>query len=251
MQILFQPESGLLAPSRCVRAQMRLAKGYGAVVRENTEVTRITPHADSVTIETQTGERLSAARLIITAGGWSKRLLSTIGLDLPLTVMRCQEAHFFPQADTELYDSAHMPVFIAHTRAYGDYSLYGLPSHEGSGVKTAFHGGERFEHPSQIDYSPDEAHVEHIRTFTRRHLPAVGAGALGLTRICLYTMTPDDHFIVDLHPEYRHIAIGSPCSGHGFKFSTGIGKILGDLVITSSTDQDIALFTLARFLPGK
>jgi monomeric sarcosine oxidase len=246
MVVLYQPESGLLAPSKCVRAHIHLAQKHGADVHDHTVVTSIDIHSDSVTVNTTQGD-YSAGKLIITAGAWAGGLLASIGLTLPLQPLRCQEAHFYPTENPALHEAGQMPVFIYHGRAYGDFALYGLPSHEGSGVKTAFHGGIPFNHPSEIDYTPDPAHLEHIRMFTRRHIPAIGDGKAGLTRICLYTMTPDEHFIIDTHPEHSHVAIGSPCSGHGFKFSTGIGKILADLVTHGSTDQDISLFSVRRF----
>ncbi|HEX2622398.1 MAG TPA: N-methyl-L-tryptophan oxidase [Phototrophicaceae bacterium] len=245
--VMYQPDSGILRASKCVKVHVELAEKHGAVVMDQTPVTGLTIHSDSVEVHTA-DEIYSAARLIITAGGWAGDILSSIGLNLPLSIMRCHEVYFAPTEKPELYEAERMPVFIFHTSKYGEFRPYGLPSIDGSGVKAGFHGAETFHHPSEIDYTPDTGKlVKQVREYTKSHIPGIAQGKLIQSRVCLYTMTPDEHFIIDTHPAYPHVAIGSPCSGHGFKFSTLIGKILGDLVIHGSTDQDISRFSIARF----
>ncbi|MBC8098116.1 MAG: N-methyl-L-tryptophan oxidase, partial [Armatimonadetes bacterium] len=246
--VMYQPDSGVLKASQCVLAHVRLAGQHGATLLEQTPVTGLKVIGDSVEVQTADAT-YSAARLIITAGGWSAQLLEPLGVRLPLTIQRCQEVYFQPMTQPERYTAEYpMPVFLFHTSAYGDFVAYGLPSVDGSSVKASFHGGTSVPHPDDIDYTPDTgAFIDSVRAFTRRHIPAIGESALHYTRVCLYTMTPDEHFIIDQHPEYPQVVIGSPCSGHGFKFSTLIGKILGDLAVKGSTDQDISLFNLARF----
>jgi glycine/D-amino acid oxidase-like deaminating enzyme len=114
-------------------------------------------------------------------------------------------------------------------------------------VKVGIHGGTPVNHPSEIDYTADQASVERTRKFIARHLPGAN-GALVLARICLYTMTPDEHFIIDKHPEYPHVVFGVGFSGHGFKFSTLVGKILTDLALSGATEHDISLFSAGRFI---
>lgn len=256
MNVLYQPESGLIMPSRCVQTHVRMAQKYGAVVKDQTAVSRLEIHPDSVTVHTA-DESYSAGRLIMTAGSWAGRLLAEqTGLTLPLQPLRCQEALFTPP-DTS-YDTAHMPVFIYHRKLRkkgvfaahdpnDDASMYGLPSHDGSGVKAAFHAGTPFNHPLEINYDPSAEAVVKIRMEISDVLPFVKNARLALTRICLYTMTPDEHFIIDRHPAHPHVVIGAGFSGHGFKFSTGIGKILVDLAVHSTTPHDIQLFQLGRF----
>jgi sarcosine oxidase len=244
--VLYQPDSGLLKASKCVRAHIRLAQQHSAIVLEQTPVTGIMIQPDGVRV-TAANDTYDAGRLIITAGAWAKSLLASIGLNLPLQPLRCQEAHFQPDQSPERFTAEHMPVFIYHGTDERGFKTYGLPSVDSSGVKVAYHGGAPFEHPSQISYTPNENEVERIRKFSRQYLPVIGDCPLGLTRICLYTMTPDEHFIIDQHPEYPQIVVGSPCSGHGFKFSTMIGHILADLALTGRADQDISLFSVRRF----
>lgn len=256
MIVLYQPDSGLITPSRCVQAHVRLAQKRGATVLDHTPVTGLEIHegGEGVTVRTES-DTFTAARLILTGGAWGRKLLADqTQLDLPLQPLRCQEAQF--STDDPQYHSPNMPVFIYH-RAVGDFaardpyaaatSMYGLPNHDGSGVKAAFHAGTPFDHPSEISYTPDMAVVDKIRAEIGETLPLVRHAPLSLTRICLYTMTPDEHFIIDRHPTYPQVTIGAGFSGHGFKFSTGIGKILTDLALDGTTPHDISLFRVGRF----
>lgn len=244
-KVLYQPDSGLLAPSKCVRAHVRLAKQRGATVLDHTPVKQVTVKRDSIEVQTA-NETFSAGKLVITAGAWAKSVLSPLGLKLPLTPLRCQEAYFIADNPAD-YTTDRFPVFIAHVRSvYGDI-LYGLPSHENSGVKIGIHAGTPVNHPSEIDYTPDSASVERSRQFIGNHIPGAN-GPLKFARICLYTMTPDEHFVIDRHPEYPHIVFGVGFSGHGFKFSTLVGSILTDLALKGVTEHDISLFSASRFI---
>ena len=80
------------------------------------------------------------------------------------------------------------------------------------------------------------------------HIPALAKAPLRESRICLYTNTPDQHFIVDAHPEHRHVLVGAGFSGHGFKFSTIIGKMLTDIALDGETPHNDALFKIDRFI---
>lgn len=242
MEVLYQAESGLLRPSRCVQLQLDLAQQHGAEIRPFTEATGFTFDADSVTVHTAT-ESFSAARAILTAGAWAQPLIASTGLDLPLSLMACLDLHFQPPPD---HSADQMPVFIYHGRNFGGFNVYGLPSDQESGVKASLHGGDPVDTPISEDHDPTAILTE-IRAFAREHLPAIADAPPIDTRRCHYTLTPDTHFIVDQHPIYPQLLIGSPCSGHGFKFSTGIGKILADLAIDGQTPHEIGLFKIARF----
>ena len=211
-----------------------------------TAVTKIVPHADSVEIQTET-ETYTAKRLVITAGSWSKALLAEQGIDLPLKVMPCQLGFYQPE-EPAAFKPENFPVFFAHMN--GDYGEmpYGIPHEDESlGVKvTTFYGWDTVDRPSEVDYTPSEEWIENIRNFSRQYIPGA-AGKTISTRRCLYTLTPDKDFVVDHHPNYPHIAFGAGFSGHGFKFTTLMGKILAELVLEGETKHDTSLFKLSRF----
>ena len=247
MAAIFQADTGLLKPSRCVLAHIRLAQKHGATVRDRTPVTAINPQGDSVEVSTAT-ETFKANKLVITAGSWARSLLAPLGIDLPLRVMPCQLG-FYQPADKQAFAPDRFPVFFAHMNGnYGEMP-YGIPHEDDSiGVKvTTFYGWQTVEHPSQVDYTPSDEWVESMREFSRQYIPGA-AGETIYTRRCLYTMTEDKHFIVDRHPVYPQIAFGAGFSGHGFKFSTLIGKILAQLATEGKTQHNISLFQLKRFL---
>jgi monomeric sarcosine oxidase len=244
MTILYQADAGILAASNCVKAMVRLAEHDGATVLESTPILKITVLADSVEVETP-DISYSASRLVITAGSWAKSVLATLGLDLPLAPTRCQEVYFDTRNPAD-FEADRFPTFIGHLKERYGRTTYGLASINYSGVKVALHGGQAVNHPSEINYTPDSEEVARIMQFTTHFLPDVQTWRS--SRVCLYTMTPDNHFLIDKHPEYPHIVFGGGCSGHSFKFAPVIGSILTDLALRGETEYDISLFSVARFL---
>lgn len=245
MHALYHPDSGYLRASRCVLAHTRLAQTRGATLIDQTPVTRILNSENGVTVQTVT-ESYTADRLVLTAGSWASALLAIQGLNVPLSVMPMQLG-FFQATPAEEFVPERFPVFFFHFKdSYGD-TPYGIADDGGSGVKVStLYGCETVSSPSQVDYTPSLDWIEDVRQFTRRYIPGVD-GKLLSTRRCLYTMTPDKHFIIDSHPDYPHVVIGAGFSGHGFKFSTLVGKILADLALEGKTEHDTSLFKLSRF----
>lgn len=244
MIVLYQADTGILAASDCIRAHLRLAEKHGAVLQSNTPIIEIVPRPNQVTVRTA-AETYTAERIIITAGSWAKSVLAELGLILPLTPRRCQEM-YFTTTNPAAYEADQFPAFIGHVGAPYPWMTYGIASRQNSGVKVAWHGGQDVNHPSEIDYTPSQQESDDILKFTNRYLPEVMS--LKSSRVCLYTMTPDEHWIIDRHPEFPHIVFGGGCSGHSFKFSTIIGKILTQLALQGSTEYDISLFKIERFL---
>ena len=242
---LYQPDSGFVRASQAVLGHIKLAQTNGAVVQECTAVSEIRLMADSAEV-TASDTTYAAGRLVVAAGGWAKSLLAQTGLDLPLVPLRCQ-LNFLAPADLSPYEAANCPVWIAHVASLFPEAIYGIPSHDGSGFKIAFHGGPAFTHPSEISRQPEAKDVAALRPFMRAHIPGIAQAPLRESRICLYTQTPDEHFIVDAHPEHNHVVIGAGFSGHGFKFSTIIGKILTDIALDGETPHNDSLFKIGRF----
>ena len=244
--VLYQPDAGLVAASKAVRGHIRLAQSYGAIVKDRTSVESIRINNDSVDVSTAKEEYV-ARNLVVTAGSWAKNLLEQTDLNLPLVPLRCQ-LDFMAPADMESYESERCPVWIAHVGKLFPNGIYGIPSHLDSGFKIAFHAGPAVRDPSEVDYTPDESNVAALRPFMRAHIPGIAEAAVRESRICLYTQTPDKHFIVDAHPEHKHVVIGAGFSGHGFKFSTMIGKMLTDIALDGATPHNDSLFKISRFL---
>jgi sarcosine oxidase len=243
MLMLYQEDAGVLKASRCVLAHVRLARQLGATVLDHTLVLHLAAQGETVRVETP-GGTFRGAKLILTAGAWTRKLLNLLDMDLPLTPVKCQENYFEADIPAD-YEPGRFPVFIAHVPDEFGYMPYGLPSLHGSGLKVALHGGPTFD-PEQPERPTDEHIVEKVRVFMQKYLPGAN-GRLVSSRVCLYTMTPDEHFVIDFHPEYPNVVIASCCSGHGFKFSPVLGEILADLALTGQTRHDISLFRASRF----
>jgi sarcosine oxidase len=181
---------------------------------------------------------------VIAAGAWMRPMLGPLGLDLPLQPLAAQENYLEP-LDPAQFTPEHFPVWIGHVQERYGSILYGLPSVDGSGVKIGLHTGPPID-PESPDRTPDARLAESLLGFARRYMPE-SAGSVASSRVCLYTLTPDEHFILDYHPQYPQVILASCCSGHGFKFSTLLGSILSDLALNGSTAHDISLFRLSRF----
>jgi sarcosine oxidase len=236
---VYQPDAGILAPTRCVVAQLDTARRLGARIIEDTRVTRITPAAHEVVVETVSGG-FRAQRVILAAGPWTSTLLPD--LRLPLSVVRKVVA-FFEPSEPDTFATQRFPIFIYQTpRGF----FYGFGRFGIDGVKLAEHTGGIQVDPDGVDRNFTEADEAPLRWFLGAHLPGANGRRL-YHRVCLYTRTPDEDFVIDLHPRDPRIVIACGFSGHGFKFGPVIGEILADLALNGRTDHPINRFRCARF----
>lgn len=234
--VVFEPDAGLLAASRAVALQVELARRLGGGrtrVLEGTPVRRVDLDGERPAVVTDE-HRIVAGRLIVAAGAWVARLIPN--LPVPVRVTRQQVLYFRP-ADPSPFQIGRFPVFISKGASEED-AFYGMPDFLGLGVKTARHGGPAVD-PDVNSPVIGEAYRSEIRQFLRGHIPALADAAIGLTEVCLYTVAPDEEFHVDFLPVRRDVLVASPCSGHGFKFSCLIGRVLADLATTGATELPV------------
>jgi N-methyl-L-tryptophan oxidase len=237
----FEPASGVLKCDESIKAYQELAKLNGATILTNTKVKEISIRDEKVTIKTDQKTFYSEA-LVISAGAWAKQLLSMLDLELPLSPVRKTFAWF--NANEQIYGHNHFPAFAFET-LQGLY--YGFPSIDGSGLKVGRHdGGDQINPDEAIrrfgTLAEDEGDLVH---FLSHYIPDIGQLKYGKT--CMYTLTPDEKFIIDLHPKYSNVAIAAGFSGHGFKFSSVIGQTLSKLIISGKREKDISQFSINRF----
>ena len=231
----------MLAAARAVALQVDLARAHGG---DRTQVLAATP-ALKIDLEGSrpviTTEKLSivAERLIVTAGAWVKSLLP--GLSVPLQVTRQQVLYFRPVDETP-FRVGRFPVFI-YKGAGPEDAFYGMPPYQGLGVKVARHCGPEVD-PDVEDRTVGDAYRRIVRGFLQDHIPALATAPIDLTETCLYTVAPDEHFVVDFLPGRSDVLVASPCSGHGFKFSCLIGKALADLATSGESSFVIPAWKL-------
>lgn len=237
---IIENRAGFLYVEDCVRAFCEAAIALGAQLHAEERVTRWEPAGHGVRVETTQGTYL-ADRLVITAGPWATRWLSGIGI--PLTVMR-QTLQWFRTTEPALFRRDCFPVYLAEVPG-GPF--YGIPVIDARGHKAARHyGAPELTDPDQIDRIWNETDEEPIRNFFQRYLPAAN-GPCTERQVCIYTLTPDRHFVIDRHPQYPQVAVAAGFSGHGFKFAPVVGEILADLVESGETKLPISKFRVSRF----
>jgi sarcosine oxidase len=236
-----QQDGGLLRPESAIFALLRLAKAAGAELRTGERVRALEPRAAGVRIVTDHG-RIEAGTAVVAAGPWMTTLLPDLRAWLRVTR---QVMAWFEPLDAALFRSPQFPVFILESR-HGLH--YGFPV-DALGVKVGkhYHHDETVD-PDTYDRSVSARDEAVIRAALADHLPAVN-NRMRLAQTCLYTMTPDGHFLIDSGAS-PHIIFVSACSGHGFKFAPVIGEIAADLAIQATTAHDIARFRLDRFERG-
>ena len=236
---VFQPNAGVLNADVCVGALLDAAVARGATTRHGEMVSAWDPDGEGVIVRTPRGA-IRASRLVITAGPWSASVLS--GLGLPLQAVRQYVVHFEPR-DPERFSPPGFPAFIWDV-AEGE--VYGIPYLAGSGFKVGGHdpGEPCTPETARRHVTVDE--IESVRTIFERCLPG-SATTLLMTATCLYTVTPDRHFIIDRHPEHPQVSYAAGFSGHGFKFGPAIGEVLSNLALDGSTRHDIAFLGAKRF----
>jgi sarcosine oxidase len=237
---VLERSSGFLYVDECVRTFQDEARKLGAKLHDNEAVTSWQTSGNSVTVKTSRGE-YSAAKLVIAAGPWSARLLE--GLSVPLTVLR-QVPMWFSTSNDALFRRDVFPIFIAESQ---QGTFYSVPALDPTGLKVALHYGATDQaRPEDIDREVRDADERPVRDFLRQYLPdANGPRTRG--SICLYTLTPDRHFVIDRHPEYASVVLAGGFSGHGFKFTPVVGEILADLALNGRTEQPIGMFSARRF----
>ena len=233
----FEERAGFVHPEAGVAAQLRAAVALGAALVPDTPVLRWEVTGDGVRVETPNGP-VDAGRLVITAGPWAPELLAALGL--PLQAAR-QVQFYFDAAGAA--GDGH-PVFVCED---DDATIfYGVPAHDGQGTKVGLHDEGGACTADDVDRAIHQAEIDGMRRRLERVAPSLAGGLLD-ARTCLYTNTPDGHFVIGLHPEHPQVAVAAGFSGHGFKFAPVVGEILADLATEGSTPLPIGLFSPGRF----
>jgi len=234
---LLQPEGGFLLPERCIVAHVELAHELGAVVNARERVLGWEPTRNGVLVTTDR-EAYEAERLVLTTGAWLGELAG-----LPVVAER-QVLAWLQPLKLELFAPERFPVFnliVEEGRYYG-FPVFGIP-----GFKFGrYHHLEEHGDPDLLDREPTPRDAEVLRTFAERYFPD-GAGPTMTLKACLFENTPDEHFLLGLHPQHEQVVVAGGGSGHGFKFASVIGEIVAELAAGESPRLDIGLLAPQRF----
>ena len=240
MMAVYEPRSGFVAPERAMESQLRLAAERGARLRHDVEVLSWSADGDGVVVKTK-NESFRGAALVITTGPWASELLGQ--LNVPLAVWRIVNTYFQP-VEPSLYEVGNCPIYLFDAP---DATFYGFPHLDGIGLKIGRHDTGEVTSARQINRTVAAKEEEYLLDALRAYLPGAAGEVLGSVT-CMYTMTPDEHFVIDLHPEHPNVAIGCGFSGHGYKFAPAIGEALGELATGTDPSQPIGFLGLERFI---
>lgn len=250
-RVLHAPDAGRLNADAAVVALQRAAAAAGADVRHNTRVLRLDVLGDDhVRVTTETGV-IDARRVVVTVGGWTTTLLEDalpIAALPRLVVTQEQPAHFAlrdQSTDADARASTDWPGFnhnVDRSRpgsAWWYSPVYGMYT-PGQGVKAGWHGVGPVVDPDRRSFLPEPLQLAALQRYVREWLPGADADALEPVS-CTYTTTADENFVLD---RAGPVIVGAGFSGHGFKFTPSVGRILADLATDAASAP--GLFAFAR-----
>ena len=237
---LYQPDSGYVMSEVGIVAHVNAALDRGAEVHGRERVVGWDATSQGITVETDRAS-YSAGKLVITAGAWAENLA---GLDPKLAVPERQVLAWFQPLEPDLFRPDRFPVFNLEIES-GHF--YGFPIETIPGFKIGlYHHLGQVVDPDTMNREPTPEDLAPLRAAVDQVFPEASGPVLSL-KTCMFTNTPDEHFIVDrLHDDER-VIVAAGFSGHGYKFTPVIGEILADLAAEGSTSHDIGLFELGRF----
>lgn len=244
---VLESNAGVLLLDACMRTLLTQAQAYGAVLRTGTRVTGWRADSTGVTLATTTGD-VSARQAVLAPGPWMNSLLAAeqgrAPVRLNLTVERQSTQWFAPAPGMTGLHAAVCPVTMLERR--DGRMFYTIPD-VGHGIKAALHHGGAQVNPDSVDRTVSATEEHGIRVMLEEWMPGAGHRVLDAA-VCLYTNTPDGHFVVDAHPSHDNVLLVSACSGHGFKFATALAEVTADLALERTSAFDVSAFCAARLL---
>ena len=238
---LFEIDGGVLNPESAVRAHLKLAESSGAEMRFGVAMESWHATDKGFELRLSDGTQISASKLVLALGPWFQETLESLGVRI--RVQRNIQAWFSP--GTHAYDAPGFPAFLVKRQGL-PAPLYGFPDF-GDGIKAAFHGFGDLTDAKHVDREVDVARdVEPIARALEQWMPGA-AKTLREAKSCMYTLTPDEHFVIDRHPDHANLILCGGFSGHGFKFAPVVGEIGAELALDGGSRHGIEFLSLRRF----
>jgi sarcosine oxidase len=236
---VFQPNGGILIPEKCIAAYANAARSFGARIHTAERVIDWTSAGSVVRVRTELGEYESRC-LVFTAGPWTPKLVG--GLDM-ISVER-QVMLWTEPTRPEWFQPSCFPVFYMQV---DEGRFYGFPLHDIPAFKMGkYHHRMQEVDPDTVDRDVDATDEAVLREAIDKYFPDAN-GPTVKAKVCLFSNTRDEHFIIDVVHASPRVAVAAGFSGHGFKFCSVVGEILADLILDGRSRHDTSLFALRRF----
>jgi len=240
----YEPSAGVLRPERCIQTQLELARQAGAAIRTQERMIRYQADAQGVTVVTDKGS-YPADKLILSTGAWIGDLLPE-RCRAGISVCR-QVIYWFEAENLEAFYPENCPFVIwIGDRLEDFWSTFPAPRDGVRGVKLVTEQYHTSTHADELNRQVTAEETADM--YHRLTAPRLKGLRENLIRadVCMYTVSADDHFVIDRHPGSERVVIASPCSGHGFKHSAAVGETLVQLALDGESEFDISAFALAR-----
>ncbi|HUQ84587.1 MAG TPA: N-methyl-L-tryptophan oxidase, partial [Gemmatimonadaceae bacterium] len=234
-------QAGVLFPEQCISAMLSQAAKAGAEMRTDDAVLSWEADDAGVVVRTTAGGEYRAKQLVLAAGAWMRELVPELA---PMLRVVRQPIHWFEPSRPDEFRASACPVTLWEYAP--NKVFYTLPDF-GDGVKAAVHYEGQPVDPDHVERRTTSDEDALATDLLRRFMPHA-KGSLRESQVCLYTNTPDLHFVIDVHPSHpNQVVVVSACSGHGFKFATAIGEIVADLLGGTKPRYDLGMFRMTRF----
>lgn len=236
MSGVFEPDAGYIFIDKVISLLSLLSRNFAATLLETEKVIHWKKNNIGQICVVTNKRTITCERLVITTGGWASNLLAD--LSLPLAIV--QKGLYWFEA-CELHTSKHLPTFLFDSPAS---AFYGFPSYNNH-IKIARHsGGKIISLPE--DATTDDKELKEISEFAIKHLRGINSPPRK-KGVCFYTLTPDENFIIDFHPQFENIVFATGLSGHGFKMSNVLGQYLAQMVTVGYKPKHMNFLSLDRF----
>jgi sarcosine oxidase len=239
----YEPGAGVLRPELCIQTQLEQAVHYGATVHTHEIVTNYEATARGVRVTTSK-DTYEADRIVLATGAWLLDLLAPE--HRPGVAVYRQVIYWFEADDIAAFTEQNFPFLIWIGDTMADYFSAFPTVRDGiPGVKVLTEQYAQTTTPHTLDRTVKPEEIAHLYHMTTTRLHGVRE-ELVQAEVCMYTVTPNEHFIIDFHPGSERVVIASPCSGHGFKHAAAVGETLAELALNGRSTLDISKFSLAR-----
>lgn len=248
---LYSPDFGVLFADAAMENAWALARRLGVATREGADVVRVRRTQARVTVTLAGGERLTARAAIIAPGAWLTVVAKRwFGLEVPTAVTRETVSYFKPRGSRAVYGYKRMPVFISDAaNGLGALGYYGIPIVSVPGVKVAAHHAGTVLDAKTLrthDAAGDPAIVAANERFVARFFPGLEPAPFR-SESCLYTTTPDTHYVLDRVPgRGAPVVLAGGGSGHAFKMGPAIGDAAAALALGAAPPFSLETFRLDR-----